>query len=450
MFEFFQRLFGPGLKSAGDYVERAKVRMEDGRYKSAVADCNEAIRLDPTFAGAFSCRGYAYQNTGETDKAIDDFTEALRLQPADAELHYSRGTAYAFFQNALDKAIIDFTETIRLDPQHGHAWCNRGSARLDMGEYDKAIEDFNEALRLDPSDDVAVVQKFVAAANRKLTNQKEGSHGNDGETEPPRSWQQSLATCRADDIKVKEAEEEDWSPSSLRVAARTLVLAAVVYRSCIEQRADGQQGRREGFEPFRRGLLDWIDSLGLSGELDQLEREFLEARPGRVKEQTIINGLWRREGLGVLAWALNRYDLPAYDQCVDLPAVADNLAFLDSGCAGRFLGSAALRPSSDISWLSSCASIVHWRLRQFSLAPGPMDYQEYLRQHPLFKGIGLSGVRFIDGDLAIGDKPVAAADADEFQNCLSIAMERAQAVYWLQGDAAVYEDVDTPTFLSGC
>ena len=33
---------------------------------------------------------------------------------------------------------------------------------------------------------------------------------------------------------------------------------------------------------------------------------------------------------------------------------------------------------------------------------------------------------------------------------LSAAMERVQAVYWLQGDEAIYEEVDRPTFLSRC
>ena len=61
---------------------------------AAIADCNEALRLDPKLADAYLCRGMSYfakimANTEELlkhperwiDPAIADVKEALRLDP---------------------------------------------------------------------------------------------------------------------------------------------------------------------------------------------------------------------------------------------------------------------------------------------------------------------------------------------------------------------------------
>jgi tetratricopeptide (TPR) repeat protein len=50
-------------------------------YDSAIADFNEAIRLNPNFALAFKERGYAYYLKEDHDRAIADYSEAIRLDP---------------------------------------------------------------------------------------------------------------------------------------------------------------------------------------------------------------------------------------------------------------------------------------------------------------------------------------------------------------------------------
>src|SRR5882724_10035228 len=47
----------------------------------AIADYNEAIRLDPKNAAAYNNRGFAYGQKGDYDKALADFSEAIRLKP---------------------------------------------------------------------------------------------------------------------------------------------------------------------------------------------------------------------------------------------------------------------------------------------------------------------------------------------------------------------------------
>jgi tetratricopeptide (TPR) repeat protein len=52
-----------------------------GDHDRAIADYDEAIRVNPKFAFAFNNRGTAYKNKGDPDSAIADYNEAIRLDP---------------------------------------------------------------------------------------------------------------------------------------------------------------------------------------------------------------------------------------------------------------------------------------------------------------------------------------------------------------------------------
>ena len=119
------------------------------RVNRALADLNEAIRLDPRNAKAFSNRGGAWFKKGQLDQAIADCTEAIRLDPRMASAHGNRGVAW-LKKKDLDKAIADLNEAIRLDPRDVHAISNRAAAWYEKAEPDRAIADYTEAIRLDP------------------------------------------------------------------------------------------------------------------------------------------------------------------------------------------------------------------------------------------------------------------------------------------------------------
>ena len=53
-------------------------------WEKAIADCSEAIRLEPRVALAYANRGMAWQKKGQYDKALGDLNEAVRLNPRNA------------------------------------------------------------------------------------------------------------------------------------------------------------------------------------------------------------------------------------------------------------------------------------------------------------------------------------------------------------------------------
>jgi hypothetical protein len=247
-----------------------------------------------------------------------------------------------------------------------------------------------------------------------------------------------------------EGDQPHEPPSAQRVAARALALSVVLYRASLEQ-----DPRNKDFQKFHARLPEWIDGLGLASELEPQEASLVRAPLGRADERAAINASWRGEGLAVLAWALGRFQLPVYDQMADprqstasVGFSEEKLATLDTGVARELLAGAQLAPPGVIGVFTSHITVVGWRLRQFRLSPGPLDYVGLLRAYPNFKQHWLEHARFIDGDLVIGDQAIADAPSDYVATCEGSADERRIAAYWLAGDHPLYSHVDPSTILS--
>lgn len=147
------------LASSGEANVAARVRYllvradaydDRGELARAIADYNEAIRLDPGNATAFENRGTAFLRNGNHDRAIEDYNEAIRLDPNFALAYADRGAAY-YFKKDYERAIKDYDEAIRLDPKRSGTFSNRGAAYKKIGRNDRAIADESEAIRLEPT-----------------------------------------------------------------------------------------------------------------------------------------------------------------------------------------------------------------------------------------------------------------------------------------------------------
>lgn len=70
---------GPGLSYL--YSDRGFMRMQKGEVDTALADLNEAARIDSTNFYAFWNRGAVYMVKGDFDRALEDLAAALALNP---------------------------------------------------------------------------------------------------------------------------------------------------------------------------------------------------------------------------------------------------------------------------------------------------------------------------------------------------------------------------------
>ena len=154
--------------SAEEFLNRGVQKQFEDEHEAAIANYNEAIRLNPLYAEAYNNRGIALSAKGDLDGAILDFDEAICLNPHDAVKRANRGETKRR-KGDLNGAIIDLDEAIRLDPHFAIAYINRGTARYDKANIDGAIADFDEGIRLNP-------QYAAAYYNRGTAYYHEGKY----------------------------------------------------------------------------------------------------------------------------------------------------------------------------------------------------------------------------------------------------------------------------------
>ena len=121
--------------------------MDQGKLKEAIAEYDEAIRLNPKYALAYNNRGSAYYELGQYERAIQDFDEAIRLNPEFAGAYYNRGNAYHGL-GQYERAIEDYGEAIRINPEFAEAYHNRGITYKLQGKKLQAIADFEKFITL--------------------------------------------------------------------------------------------------------------------------------------------------------------------------------------------------------------------------------------------------------------------------------------------------------------
>ncbi len=124
----------------------------------AVAELDEALRLDPACASALWARGLARAKSGRVEQAQADFQQAARLDP-DAEWTALWHGLESFKKGNLRQAVADFVELIALDFRLGLDYAHRGHAYHIYGQYDRALADYNRAVRADPLMDLGWMRR---------------------------------------------------------------------------------------------------------------------------------------------------------------------------------------------------------------------------------------------------------------------------------------------------
>jgi tetratricopeptide (TPR) repeat protein len=133
------------------FLKRGNERLDKGDLEGAVADYNEAIKLNPRSARAHNNRGLALYRKGDLEGALAGYDSALKIDPLMAEAYYNRGIL-RFRKNAYDEALADFGKATVLQPNYAAAYAGRGMVHAAKGDIRKAIEDYDKALQVAPAE----------------------------------------------------------------------------------------------------------------------------------------------------------------------------------------------------------------------------------------------------------------------------------------------------------
>ena len=129
---------------------RGVVHVQRQAYAEAVADFSEALRLHPE-AAVYVLRAEAYSKLADWARVRADCDEALRLDPTNARAFLYRGLSHAA-ERDFDGALADYAEAIRLRPGDAAAHLNRAVCYENKGLYGRAAESYREGVRLAPDE----------------------------------------------------------------------------------------------------------------------------------------------------------------------------------------------------------------------------------------------------------------------------------------------------------
>lgn len=143
------------------YLGRAKLRLALADTVAALEDINHALEINKNATNGYVMRAdIAIHSQRDYARALDDMNEAIKLEPRYAGFFINR----AFLRYNLDDyfgAMADYDYAIQLDPLNSAALFNRGLLRAEVHDNNRAIDDFSRVLQLNPDD-------YKALYNRAL------------------------------------------------------------------------------------------------------------------------------------------------------------------------------------------------------------------------------------------------------------------------------------------
>ncbi len=156
--ESFSRVIEASPKWAAGYSGRGRVYMMLQAWEPAVRDFAAALACEPLSAEAHLLRAMAHWNQGERPKALADLNQALRLDPYHPAALLCRIDSLALTlasesaesePSPLDY-IADLEHALRYGPHHPRCLARLAEIRLRSGDLKAALDLSNRALELDP------------------------------------------------------------------------------------------------------------------------------------------------------------------------------------------------------------------------------------------------------------------------------------------------------------
>ncbi|MGE5215130.1 MAG: tetratricopeptide repeat protein [Nitrospirota bacterium] len=139
---------------------------KSGDTASAIRAFDEVIRLQPTFARAYTLRGSAYMLKGDYYKALADLNQAIRLDPKNAAAYCDRADLEQHFLGRPQNALADYDRAITLAPKFQRAYFNRGISFLERHDYKRAVADLTRSIQIMPKDLSAYAPRAYAYAKQ--------------------------------------------------------------------------------------------------------------------------------------------------------------------------------------------------------------------------------------------------------------------------------------------
>jgi tetratricopeptide (TPR) repeat protein len=131
------------------FNNRGNAYADRKHYGRAIADYDEAIRLNPKYATAFDDRCEAHAKLGQLPEALADCNASMHFDPNDEDTLKNRGFTYLRL-GQLDNAITDYSAVLKINSKNSEALYGRGLIKLKKGDATGGNRDIAAAKAIAP------------------------------------------------------------------------------------------------------------------------------------------------------------------------------------------------------------------------------------------------------------------------------------------------------------
>ncbi|MFP4220250.1 MAG: tetratricopeptide repeat protein [Phormidium sp.] len=148
------------------WTNRGNALDEIGETEAALESHDRALELAPNYSLALANRCATLGSLGEHEAAVDSCLAAIegdgRWGDSGEELAWDNmGVSLAYLER-YEESLNAHRMALDLNPDYANAWNNLGATLFDLERYGEAIEAFEQALDLNPEDDLARSNLIVA------------------------------------------------------------------------------------------------------------------------------------------------------------------------------------------------------------------------------------------------------------------------------------------------
>lgn len=135
------------IQAAQAYNDRGVTLAEQGKFNSAIAAFNQAIKIYPTFENAHNNLGLALSSQNQFAQAVTAFKQAIAINPQNLETYNNLGIALGSQGNFVE-AISVFNLAVQINPSEPTSHQNLGVAFWSQGKVPEAVASLQRAKKL--------------------------------------------------------------------------------------------------------------------------------------------------------------------------------------------------------------------------------------------------------------------------------------------------------------
>ena len=144
------------LKALG-YYNQGNSLIKEERYEEAITAFDEAVKIKPNFAEAWTNKGFAQGKLGRHLEKFSSCARATNIDPLFAEAWNCRGLARADLQQ-YQLALNEFDQAIAVNPEFYNGFFNKGQILLKLGQLENSIKVTSTVLSIRPDHSFAWTQ----------------------------------------------------------------------------------------------------------------------------------------------------------------------------------------------------------------------------------------------------------------------------------------------------